>query len=140
MKSFQLALFFFIYVTKSYGQTVAKNYYGQIDVEITKEKKPKKIWTKVEIKSAFPDGDSSWIQSLEKRLNQSLTFRNGAKKGKYTVSVKFIISKDGSLCEIMCDKDPGFGMCEEVVRVLKKTAKWTPAQPIKVRDYRVTNQ
>lgn len=62
MRNFQLALLCFIYVAKSYGQTVA-NRYGRIDVEITKEKNPKRAYTKVEIKRAFPGGDSFYLWS-----------------------------------------------------------------------------
>lgn len=134
-------LFLFIFLpalcfTKSYGQTDAKNYYGRIVVAITKEKNPKKIYTKVEITAAFPGGDSSWVRSVEKNINQSIQARKRLKKGKYIVPVKFIADKDGNLFEILCEKDPGFGMCEEVLRVLKKTKKWTPAAPGQVRKYR----
>jgi protein TonB len=130
MKSFQLALLCFICVAKSYGQA-AINSYGRVVVEITKEKRPKRISVKVELRSPFPGGDSSWVQSLEKSLNQSMPVRNGAKAGKYIVSARFIISKDGTMSDIYCDTDPGFGMGEEVVRAIKKTrrysAKWSPA-------------
>ena len=141
MKTLQLVLLCLICVAKSYGQPVAKNYYGRIDVEIIKEKKTKKIHTKVGIKSAFPGGDSAWVQSIEKNINQSIEVGKRVKKGKYVVSIKFIVSKDGSLSDILCENDPGFGICEKVIRVLKKTKKWTPApQPVEVKEYRVTNQ
>ncbi len=100
MRNFQLAVLCFICITKSYGQT-DNNTYGRIVVEITKEKKPKKIYTKVEIKLAFPGGDSSWVQSLEETLNRSIPVNNGAKAGKYIASVNFIVSKDGSLSDII---------------------------------------
>ena len=140
MKTFQLILLSLICVAKSYGQTVAKNYYGRIDVEISKEKRSKNIYTKVEIKSAFPGGDSAWVKSIENNINRSIGVGKRVKKGKYIVSVKFILSKDGNLSDIACENDPGYGMCEEVIRVLKKITKWTPAEPVKVREYRVTNQ
>jgi hypothetical protein len=129
MRNLQLALLCFICVSKSYGQTVT-NTYGRIDVEITKEKNPKKIYAKVEIKSAFPGGDSSWVQSLEKKL-----------KGEYIVSVAFIVVKDGSIADVRCLSDPGFGMCAEVVRAIKKGPKWTPAPGgVKVRVVNAYNQ
>jgi hypothetical protein len=138
MRNFQLVLFCFICVAKSYGQTVPKNYYGRIEVEFTKEKRPKKIYAKVEIKSAFPGGDSAWVQSIENNINQSIGIDKRVKKGKYIVSVKFILSKDGSLSEVQCENDPGFGMCGEVIRVVKKTRKWVPAEQHGkvVREYR----
>jgi hypothetical protein len=117
-----------ICVTKSYGQTVAKNYYGRIAVEFTKEKRSKNINAKVEIKAAFPGGDSAWVKSVEKNINQSIGVDKRVKKGKYIVSVKFILSKDGDLSDIACENDPGFGLCGDVIRVLKKTKKWVPAE------------
>jgi hypothetical protein len=131
MKTFQLIILCLICVTKSYAQTVAKNYYGRIVVEFTKEKRSKKIYAKVEIKSAFPGGDSAWVRSVEKNINQSIAVDKRVKKGKYIVSVKFILSKDGILSDIACENDPGFGLCGEVIRVFKKTKKWTPARQLK---------
>lgn len=128
----KLLLLFFLPAlcfTKSYGQTVAKNYYGRIVVEITKEKNPKKIYTKMEIISPFPGGDSSWLRSVENNLNRTIQVDRRAKKGKYIVTVKFIVAKDGTLSDMQCENDPGFGMCQEVLRVIKKSKKnWVPAQ------------
>uniref|UniRef100_UPI003526AB95 energy transducer TonB n=1 Tax=Salmonella enterica TaxID=28901 RepID=UPI003526AB95 len=52
---------------------------------------------------------------------------NGAGEGTYTVIVKFVVSKDGSLSQIECESDPGFGICQEATRVIKRTKSWTPA-------------
>jgi len=125
MRNFQLVFLCFICVFNGYGQATTKSY-GKIAVEITKEKHPKKIYAKVEIMLPFPGGDSSWVQSVEKDINRSLPFRNGAKKGKYIVSVQFVTDKNGSLSDIKCLSDPGFGMGQEVTRVLKKKAVWLP--------------
>ncbi len=129
IRNLLLALLCFIGVDKSYGQTVT-NSYGRIDVEITKEKKPKRVYTKVEIKSAFPCGNSSWVQSLENKLNQSIRANRRVKKGKYVVSVQFVVSKDSIVADVRCINDPGFGMAEEVVRAIKKCTKWGP-YPVK---------
>lgn len=127
-------------MTSSYAQT-GTNSYGRVDIEITKEKKTKKMYTKVDIKSAFTGGDSSWIQSLEKTLNQSIQYKNGAKAGKYIVSVVFITNKEGDLSDIQCVNDPvGFGMEKQVLIAIKKKAKWTPApQGMQVRPYRTSS-
>jgi periplasmic protein TonB len=124
---FQLALLFQLFIAKGYAQTSTKSY-GRVDVEITKQKKPKKIYTKVEIKSAFTGGDSIWIQSLEKELNQSIQYKNGFKPGKYIISIAFIVDKQDNISDIQCLNMPvGFGMEEAVVRAIKKKAKWLPA-------------
>jgi hypothetical protein len=138
MKIFRLLLVCLLCVSKSYGQKVAEYHFGRIVVEFTKEKRSEKIYAKVEITSAFPGGDSAWIKSLEKNINQSNGVDKRVKKGKYIASVKFVISKDGSLSDIACENDPGSGMCEEVIRVLMKTKKWVPAEQRgkEVREYR----
>jgi antitoxin component YwqK of YwqJK toxin-antitoxin module len=98
---FQFTILCLICIASSYAQTATKSY-GRVDVEIIKEKKPKKIYTKIEIKSAFTGGDSSWIQSLEKTLNQSIPYKNGAKAGKYIVTVVFVVDKEGNMSDIVC--------------------------------------
>jgi periplasmic protein TonB len=85
----------------------------------------------------FPGGDSSWVQTIEKNLNQSIRLDKGAKNGKYFVSVQFVVDKDGYLSDIRCVNDPGFGMCREVLRIIKKSPKWVPVLHDQVvRPYR----
>jgi periplasmic protein TonB len=122
----QLVILCFISSTTSYGQT-AGNSYGKIAVEITKQKRPKKIYTRVEITSAFPGGDSVWVKSLENSLNRSIPFRNGAPLGSYVVYVQFVVTKDGSISDVKPLTNHGYGMEAEVVRALKKNTKWEPA-------------
>lgn len=141
MRYFLLAILCFVCVAESYGQTCTRSYGGVI-VEITKEKKPKRIYTKVEITPAFPGGDSSWAQSLQDSLNRSIPFKNGAKAGKYIVSVRFLIEKDGSMADIRCLNDSGFGMCDQVVAAIVRKygrPKWGPLPSGKVRQYHTTS-
>jgi periplasmic protein TonB len=136
MKYFQITVLFLMGLTNSYSQTAAHSY-GRVEVAITKEKKPKRIYTKVEIKSAFPGGDSSWVQSLEKKLNQSIQLGKGVKKGKYIVSVLFIADKEGNISDVKALTSNGYGMEEEVLRAIRKNPKWLPAsQGTPVRPYR----
>ncbi len=125
MKSFKLLLICFIYFGKSYAQ--------QIVVEITKEKKT--IITKVEV-IGFEEGDSSYVKTLKKNIIESIGDGMDIKKGKYTVLVKFIVSKDGSLSDVICVNDPDFGICEKVVQVVKKSKslRYRPSEPIQIRE------
>jgi hypothetical protein len=132
MKNFLLTLFCFICIAKSYGQFVSKSY-NRIVVEIIKEKKLNKSYTKVDIKSAFLERDSSLAESIEKKLNESILPKKEVKKGKYIVSVKFIISKDGNISDIACENDPGFGICKDVINAIMKSQRWAPGE---VRPYR----
>ena len=60
-------------------------------------------------------------------MNASIPVDNGASAGKYTVIVKFIVNVDGSIRDVKCENDPGFGICDEAIRVIKKASKWEPA-------------
>lgn len=137
-RKFPIVLLCLVCFAGSYAQTATKSY-GRVDVEITKEKKPKRIYAKVEIKSAFTGGDSAWIHTLEQTLNQTLIYKNGAKPGKYMVSVAFITDKDGFISDIRNLSDPGYGMGEKVIIAIKRKTVWRPArQPATVRELRVT--
>jgi hypothetical protein len=129
MKSFQLILLCFVCVAKSYGQGG-----GRIVVEITKGKH--KTYTTKVIESVIPRADSSWVQSLVKNINESIPDKNRAKKGKYICSVNFIIDKEGHISDVECVNNPGFGMCNAVVRVIKKSGKWVTGKGNTVRPYK----
>lgn len=86
-----------------------------------------KIFSRVEVEASFPGGDDAWRSYLRKNLNAATPVDHGAKAGVYTVIVKFIVGRDGSLTGVACETDPGFGMCQEAMRVIKAGPKWTPA-------------
>jgi hypothetical protein len=84
----------------------------------------------VQITGAFPGEDSSLIQTLEKNLDQSIQVKNRAKAGKYLVSVRYLIERDGSVADVNCINDPGYGMCKQVVAVIINVFPrgWHPAE------------
>ena len=86
-----------------------------------------KVYSKVEVEAGFAGGEDGWRNFLRNNLNASTPVKFGAAAGKYVVIVKFVVSKDGSLNNIACENDPGFGMGQEAVRVIKASPKWTPA-------------
>lgn len=135
MRIFQLALLCFICAAHASGQTSTRNY-GQVVAEITKGKK-KKVTAKVEVNYSLAGGDTTLASYIEKNLNETIRLKKGAKKGKYLVRVQFVLDKEGRVADIKCIQDPGYGMCVEVMRVLKKRTAWIPASPGRpVREYR----
>jgi len=96
-------------------------------VEKPKDDDENRIFNKVEVEATFPGGDAGWRNYLQKNLNADVPVSNGASEGTYTVIVKFVVSRDGSISEVSCESDPGYGMCAEAVRVIKRTKNWTPA-------------
>jgi N-acetylmuramoyl-L-alanine amidase len=86
------------------------------------------IFEKVETPPSFPGGADAWRKYLEKNLNSLVPVDSGAKAGTYTVQVKFVVDKNGDVSSIRALTHHGFGMEEEVVRVIAKGPKWVPAK------------
>jgi protein TonB len=87
-----------------------------------------KIFNKVEIEAAFPGGTAAWTKYLRNKLDPNTPVDNGAQPGTYQVIVRFIVSKDGTISDVVAETKHGFGMEEEAMRVIKKGPNWTPAQ------------
>lgn len=85
------------------------------------------VFTEVEQPARFTGGKEAWQKFLQKNLKANTPVDHGAKAGIYKVELSFIINIDGSLSDIRCEKDPGFGTCEEAIRLIKTTPKWQPA-------------
>ena len=85
-----------------------------------------KIFTKVEQEAEFPGG--GWGKYLQKNLNANTPADNGAAAGNYTVIIRFVVAKDGSISDVTAETKLGFGMEEEAIKIIKRGPKWTPAQ------------
>ncbi|MEP7109591.1 MAG: energy transducer TonB [Ferruginibacter sp.] len=83
--------------------------------------------TAVEIEASYPGGNEAWKKFLEKNLNANIPNKNKAPIGKYTPVVMFIVDKDGSVSNVKTLTNFGYGMEEELVRVIERSGKWTPA-------------
>lgn len=86
-----------------------------------------RIFERVEVEASFPGGVQAWRTYLEKNLNASAPIDNGAPSGMYMVIVQFIVNKEGGISDIEPLTRLGYGMEEEVVRIIGKSGKWVPA-------------
>jgi protein TonB len=85
-----------------------------------------KLFTKVEIESSYPGGMEAWARFLHKNLRIPDEAINNNIQG--TVTVQFIVDKEGNVSDVEAVGGPeGGGLREEVIRVIKKSGKWTPA-------------
>ncbi len=84
-------------------------------------------FTAVETEASYPGGNVAWIKYLEKKLDADVPVKNKAPVGKYTAFVRFIVSKDGSVSNVTPVTKYGYGMEEEVVRVIEGSGKWVSA-------------
>ncbi len=128
MKCFRLLLLHLLFIAKSFGQTNC----NQVIIEITKEKRPSKIYTKAAFKDTCTDLDSTFLRHIEAQLNKSTKLCRSTKKGKYIVEAKFIVAKDGSLSEISCTNNSDYELCQEVLLSIKRSAFLRPRSKVPV--------
>jgi protein TonB len=81
----------------------------------------------VEVEAEFPGGLREWSKFLQKNLNADVPVNNKARKGKYTVVIRFIVDTKGNISDIKAETNNGYGMEKEVMRVIALGPNWTPA-------------
>lgn len=84
------------------------------------------IFTKVEIEASVDQ--KQWIRHLQTNLQRYIedAASAGMEPGTYTVQVKFLVERDGSIADVQALNDPGFGLGKGAVDVVKKGPKWNP--------------
>ena len=82
---------------------------------------------KVEFEASFPGGDEAWKKFLVKNLKAAVPADNNAPIGKYTIIVQFVVGKNGAVSNIKALTNLGYGMEDEVVRIIEKSGSWAPA-------------
>ncbi|WP_114793161.1 M56 family metallopeptidase [Niabella yanshanensis] len=107
---------------------------------------PKKVLKegeiKVDVDAAFK---GNWISFMERNLDGQIPTDKGAAVGNYEILVRFTVNEDGKLSDIQSITNEGYGMEEEVIRILKKSPDWYPAinnnnkegKSIPVKSYRI---
>lgn len=93
----------------------------------SKESSNEKIYTLADKMASFPGGHNGWEKYLEKNLDYSIPVKLNAPAGRYIVIVMFIIDQKGNVNEIRSLTQHGFGMEDELIRVIKKGPRWSPA-------------
>jgi gliding motility-associated GldM-like protein/TonB-like protein len=96
-------------------------------VRIANDSSQLKIFERVDIEAAFPGGETAWKKYLEKNLRAYVPIKKRAPAGIYTVWVQFIVDKHGNVSDVKSLTNYGFGMEQEVVRIIKNSARWEPA-------------
>ena len=85
------------------------------------------VFEKVDVEATFSGGEAAWRKYLEQNLNPNVPVENGAPIGIYTVLVQFIVDKTGTISDIKTLTNFGYGMEQEVMRIMKKSPMWSPA-------------
>lgn len=83
-----------------------------------------KSMKQLDVAPSFPNGMDKFYGYIAKNFDKSDLEED---TGTITVKVSFIVEKDGSISTIKVLEDPGFGMGDEAIRVLKSLkTKWNP--------------
>lgn len=92
-----------------------------------------------EMREAKYVNDVAWSNFVARTLNADVPVKKKAPLGDYMVLVEFVVSKDGKIEDIRPLTSFGYGMEQEVERMLKKSPRWTPALQFgrPVRAYRL---
>lgn len=85
-------------------------------------------FNKVELEAQFKGGMSAWIKYLQGNLKANVPVKNNAPIGNYQVIVRFIVSKTGKISDVVAETSHGYGMEEEVIRIIKSGPDWEPAR------------
>jgi hypothetical protein len=124
---FALGLLILISSFSSRLKMPANNYKGKIDhcrLDTLPGAEQIKTPGAVEVEASV-DAEA-WKSHLEKGLQPLVekAARKGMKPGLYTIQVRFLIEKDGSISDVKALNDPGFGLAEGIVKVIRKAPKW----------------
>lgn len=85
-----------------------------------------KTFTKVEVPAEFPGGLDGWRRYLERNLQYPDAAQENNTSG--VVKVQMVVDKDGGISEVQALNDPGDGLADEAVRIIKKGPRWKPAE------------
>lgn len=83
--------------------------------------------TTVEIEASYPGGSVAWVKYLQKNLKANVPLKNDAPSGSYLAFVLFVVDTDGSVSNVKPITRFGYGIEDEVVRVIEQSGKWIPA-------------
>lgn len=110
---------------------------GVVEAPPQPKEDPNKIFEKVEIEASV--NMSQWRRHLQNQLQRPIenAAADGMAPGKYTVNVRFLVEKDGSITNVKALNNPGFGLGRAAEDVVKRGPKWTPGEQNgqKVRSY-----
>lgn len=106
-------------------------------VEVKPVEDENKVFEKVEIEASV--NINQWRRHLESQLQRYIedAASSGMTPGTYTINVRFLVERDGSITDVRALNDPGYGLGQGAVEVVKRGPKWNPGEQNgrKVRSY-----
>lgn len=82
---------------------------------------------KVEKPAEFPGGAAAWKRFLERAMSNypEKAVENGTQG---MVTVQLVVDKDGSITNVKALNDPGDGLADYAVKIIKAGPQWIPAE------------
>jgi TonB family protein len=78
---------------------------------------------RVQVRPRFPGGLEAWGRFMQQYQYPAEALKNKA-SGKAVVS--FVVEKNGTLSSFRILQDPGYGMAEAAIQLLKRSPHWSP--------------
>ena len=76
--------------------------------------------------SKIPGGRAAWTQFLRQNLKADMPLEDKWAAGTYTVIVKFVVAKDGSVSNIVTENYTNSKTAQMCVDLIKSRPKWVP--------------
>jgi protein TonB len=91
---------------------------------ITESDNSNEVFKAVEINPEYPGGEAAFGKFLQSHIRYPPIAKENGTQGR--VFLQFVVERDGSLTDMKIVRDPGSGLGEEAVRVLKISPHWKP--------------
>jgi len=93
------------------------------DLKVSFDEDSDKIYAATEVKAEYPGGLEAFTKYIfthyksptDKEINSKVYF-------------SFVVEKDGTLSDIKVIRDAGYGIGQEILKIIKASPKWKPAQ------------
>ena len=87
-----------------------------------------RIFTKTEVEAEFPGGTAIWEEYFKNNFDPNILANQNMPKGIYKPIVWTVIDKTGKILLIVPETGYGYGIENEIVRILKESPDWIPAK------------
>jgi N-acetylmuramoyl-L-alanine amidase len=86
------------------------------------------VFNKLEQEATFPGGVAEWGQFLRKNLKAYMPVDEGWSAGTYTLIIKFIVAKDGSISDVIAENYKNSKTAQMCIDLIKNGPKWIPGR------------
>lgn len=89
------------------------------------------ILTNVDSASSYPGGDKAWQLFLVKNMRfpqETIDKVRGRKSRQWDVMIRFVVTKEGKVKDVIAETSLGGGLEEEAIRLIRKSGNWIPAK------------